>query len=148
MFNLKSYLSRPLDLILANQQFILYSPSFPFYYTQNLDITWTATTIESRRFLLEFVIFHTEKLFDILQVGGGMDCKHIFNHKFSGDNISDTVITSDHTLCVHFTSDYSVSTTGFMINVTTIGLYSSITLYLCFKMVLLFCPLVLSRPFF
>ncbi|KAJ8020202.1 Enteropeptidase [Holothuria leucospilota] len=111
---------RTCDPILADQPFILHSPSFPFHYPQNLDITWTATTILSRRFLLEFAIFHTEEVFDFLQVGSGMDCKHTFNYSFSGDGISDPVITSDHTLCVHFTSDYSVSTTGFLINITTI----------------------------
>lgn len=110
------------DPILPDSPYIVISPFDLTGYSNNLDVFWTARTLIGWTFRLQFLSFETEPIFDLLQVGAGLECNHVFDYSFSGSEVPDVITTKDNTLCLYFSSDYSVVSRGFSVNISTIGL--------------------------
>ncbi|XP_071854282.1 transmembrane protease serine 3-like isoform X2 [Apostichopus japonicus] len=108
------------DPILPESPYIVISPFDLTGYSNNLDVFWTARTLIGWTFRLQFLSFETEPIFDLLQVGAGLECNHVFDYSFSGSEVPDVITTKDNTLCLHFSSDYSVVSRGFSVNISTI----------------------------
>ena len=90
------------------------SPGYPSSYSDNVNCTWKL--VSSHRIKLTFTYFVTESSYDYLYVYDGDSPSSPQILKWSGENIGKVVNSTGQNLFLKFTTDYSVTYTGFTIN--------------------------------
>ncbi|KAI9551408.1 hypothetical protein GHT06_021741 [Daphnia sinensis] len=94
---------------------LIASPSFPFSYDSNMRCEWLITVGNSERVLLEFFDVNTEKDYDVIQIYDGDNDRAPFLQRISGDHRNEVVfqVSTSNVVLVSFTTDESISETGF-----------------------------------
>ncbi|XP_038062516.1 hemicentin-1-like [Patiria miniata] len=81
-----------------------------YYYGDNEYRTWTVTTASNRRIRISFSSFDTEGYLDVLRI---VDTSTGQEWTFSGSSLPGDVVSTGSNLQLTFTSDYSVTSSGF-----------------------------------
>lgn len=92
---------------------IIKSPGYPSSYSNYENCTWEL--VSSHRIKLTFTYFETEAGYDYLYVYDGHSTSSQFK-RWSGVNTGEVVTSTGQNLFLNFTTDYSVTDTGFTIN--------------------------------
>ncbi|XP_078494028.1 scavenger receptor cysteine-rich domain-containing protein DMBT1-like [Ciona intestinalis] len=90
------------------------SPGYPNNYPNNADCTWTITANDGMGIKFDLHTFETERNFDYLTISS--DDRQLA--RLSGSHSNKTYIASENSVIIRFTSDRSVTRSGF--NVTFI----------------------------
>ena len=102
------------------------SPNYPAEYSHNSDCNWNVQVPEGSRIELRFDTFslesHSNCQYDSLQVFDGSSSRSrslvtTSSSKLCGSNRPQNIVSSGNTIHLIFTSDVSVGSSGFRINV-------------------------------
>ncbi|XP_028415706.1 bone morphogenetic protein 1-like [Dendronephthya gigantea] len=101
----------------------LTSPLYPLSYPHYLDCSWTISSTNGRKILLQFTSFLLEGSyscgFDYLEVYDGDSANTTKLGRFCGNQLPRSLVSSGLKLFIVFHSDYSVSAPGFVLNYST-----------------------------
>ncbi|XP_028415707.1 fibrillin-1-like [Dendronephthya gigantea] len=101
----------------------LTSPLHPLSYPHYLDCSWTISSTNGRKILLQFTSFLLEGSyscgFDYLEVYDGDSANTTKLGRFCGNQLPRSLVSSGLKLFIVFHSDYSVSAPGFVLNYST-----------------------------
>ncbi|PIK55286.1 hypothetical protein BSL78_07805 [Apostichopus japonicus] len=100
---------------------IITSAYYPVGYPKNTHQVWTFTTEDDLKLLLQVTTLRTEENFDLLRIGSGSSCVEESYASFSGEVDYRFVISQDNTMCVFFSSDYSVENIGMTATVSAVA---------------------------
>ncbi|XP_022112072.1 uncharacterized protein LOC110991164 [Acanthaster planci] len=105
-------------LVPTDGKAIITSPNYPGEYDINTTCTWLITGIPGRRFQMIFDFFETEKNYDLLSVGAGLDPLDPTSLRtaVSGSSLPSNIVLASDTAWVEFTSDSSTIGNGFSIS--------------------------------
>ncbi|KAJ8020544.1 CUB and sushi domain-containing protein 1 [Holothuria leucospilota] len=97
-------------------------PGWPIQYPNNAEYKWTYTAPEGMRIYVDLPFFYTEENYDFLRVGSGTSCEEDYFREESGTLRYDfRVLTENETVCLYFTSDYSVAFQGIYGGLTAVN---------------------------
>uniref|UniRef100_A0A8C9Y1H6 CUB and Sushi multiple domains 2 n=1 Tax=Sander lucioperca TaxID=283035 RepID=A0A8C9Y1H6_SANLU len=92
---------------------MILSPGFPGNYPSNSDCTWRIYLPVGYGAHLQFLNFSTEANHDFLEIRNGpLDTSAVIG-RFSGQDISSSLLTTSHETTVYFHSDHSQNKPGF-----------------------------------
>ncbi|XP_072046400.1 hyalin-like [Amphiura filiformis] len=90
----------------------LQSPNYPSSYSNNIRCSWTINAPSGSMILVHFVAFYLESNFDYLHVAG--------HSSYSGAEVPNDFSTSTNSLNIRFTTDGSVTYSGFELRLTIV----------------------------
>ncbi|XP_038048814.1 uncharacterized protein LOC119722655 [Patiria miniata] len=108
------------DILVPNDgQAIITSPNYPDDYDSNTTCIWLITGVPGRRFQMSFTYFNTEKSYDYLTVGSGLDPSDVTSLRTaaSGSSLPSDIVLASDTAWVLFASDSSINAGGFSISI-------------------------------
>ena len=88
-------------------------------YTNNRNCTWLIRPTSGNRVTLNFSRFNTENRYDVVTVFDGTDANARELGSFSGASVPATITSTGGAMFVRFTSDRSVTSTGWAASYTT-----------------------------
>ncbi len=103
---------------LTSEVYAISSPNYPSDYDNDLDYTWILHGSASHNILITIVDFHTERNYDFVHIGTHEDpTLYTFT-----DEVSPIEFTIDsEEIHIRFTSDVSVTTRGFRLEVSLVN---------------------------
>lgn len=96
------------------------STYYPEGYPNNAHQVWTFTTEEDLKLMLYISFLLTEPNYDVLAIGSGSSCTTHSFANISGAYLDHYVLSEDNTMCIYYSSDYSVQNIGFTATVYTV----------------------------
>lgn len=98
----------------------IHSPRFPERYPNDANVTWIVSGSEGYNVIVTFQEFSLESGFDFLKIGFGADPT---NHStrlvtLTGASLPEDVVSATNEMWLRFTSDFSVTDKGFLIDVS------------------------------
>ena len=99
----------------ANESTQITTPFYPANYTNNVSAVWFLETLANRRIFITFVAFDTERPYDFLEAGDGLNSSDHSStfFRWSGSHKPPELLSNGNTLWLKFTSDGSVTSSGF-----------------------------------
>lgn len=99
---------------------VILSPYYPLEYDNNLRCDWLISVGPSEKILLELMDVYTEEDQDVIQIYDGDSDRAPFLRRISGDHRQESLVqtTTTNSALIRFTTDNSVTGTGFTIKFT------------------------------
>ncbi|XP_077864849.1 cubilin-like [Saccoglossus kowalevskii] len=93
----------------------VYSPNYPADYENDMDCLWLVDTQSGLRINVTFIAFETEYCHDWLEIGNSHNYHDLTTSvlRISGSQDQDALQSSDDDIWITFTSDYSITASGF-----------------------------------
>ena len=109
------------------------SPNYPDFYNNNEAILWRVTAPENFSVNVNFVDLDLETYFDFVYVGEGpTPLSYTELARLTGASLSPSLTSSGSQMWIKFSSDYSVTTSGFLAELSAVqaqGLFNAIPKY-------------------
>ena len=94
---------------------VIYSPNFPWNYGNGMSCSWTITSPSQERIHLNFTQFSLESSISCHADYVEARYSYYYNRKFCGYTIPSSIFTYSGSITVTFSSDVSITRSGFII---------------------------------
>ena len=102
-----------------NETTAIFSPNYPETYPNFAEVLWLVSGPEGYQIVASFMEFDIEYGYDFLTIGHGLtnDTESTLV-RLTGSSIPEDVVSVNHEMWLYFTSDFSVTRTGFWIEIS------------------------------
>ena len=102
-----------------NETLAIFSPNYPYQYPNFAEVLWLVSGPEGYPIVASFLEFDIEHGYDFLTIGHGlMNNTESTLIRLTGSSIPNDVVSLNNEMWLYFTSDYSVTYTGFWIEIS------------------------------